>query len=518
MSSQTNRNKKKVVVYFPRPFSDTRPWRGTPLALLAISKILAQEGYDIKIIADFLHEDHMAEVLCQCEDSLCVGITCMTGFQIHDGLRIARLVRSSFPQLPIIWGGWHPSILPEETMRDENVDIVVQGQGERKFAEIVHRLADGSSLGDIPGVGYKSGETIVINHNCPIEDVNNFPPFPYHLVDIEKCLATTEYGTRTIQYVSSYGCPHRCGFCIEPIVNRRRWTGLAGERVVSEWEYLYKHYGIDSVAVYDSNFFVDKHRVHDICDGLLKKNIKIKWGNANGRIPQLVKYEPEIWELMQRSGCQMILTGAESGSQEALEFVHKDMEVEQTREFTELCHKYGIRILYSYLVGLPWSADPKENERRVEEEYDFTLKQIDSLLKIDPRNRFMFYLYTPYPGGEMYDRALELGFQPPETLDEWSRFQMSPEDAFNTVVRQKWISKGQARRAAMLTQYVFGMMDIEARDRIAARMHNPIFRILFLLSWNTGLLLARLRWRFKFWSLPVDFWIYTQVRKYLKLI
>lgn len=514
------RNSSKVVLYFPRPFSDTRPWHGTPLALLAVSGLLVSEGFDVHIIADFLFKDHIAEIVRQCQDSICLGLTCMTGFQIYDALRIADAVRISRPDLLIVWGGWHPSILPEETMRDSRVDIVVRGQGERKFAEVVHRLREHASLDGIAGVTYKLRDgSVVSTPDCALEDINRFPPYPYHLIDIERCLGTTEYGRRTIHYISSQGCPNRCGFCVEPTVNRRRWSGLSAERVVSEWEYLYKHYRIDSVAVYDSNFFVDKDRVYQICMGLLKKNVKIKWGSANGHIRQLIKYEPEIWEAMKYSGCKMVLTGAESGSRKVLDLIRKDINIDQIKSLTQLCHKHHIRILFSYLMGFPWSKSEIENQRHFEEEFSLTLRQIADLMDIDSNNRFMIYIYAPYPGSHLYSQALKYGFQAPRTLAEWGEYsELTPEDVFDINRRKKFVSRSQDLRVAMINQYVFGMMDLHARRYISAKMRNPISRTLFLLSWNVGLLMARLRWRFNFWALPFDFWIFTQVRKYLKLI
>ena len=110
--------KKKVVLYFPRVFSDTRPWKSIPLALLAISRILFKDGYDIHIVADFLFKDYVKEVVSQVQGSMCLGLTCMTGFQIYDALRIADVVRASKPDLPIVMGGWHPFILPGETLMD----------------------------------------------------------------------------------------------------------------------------------------------------------------------------------------------------------------------------------------------------------------------------------------------------------------------------------------------------------------------------------------------------------------
>lgn len=509
--------KKKVVLYFPRVFSDTRPWHGVPLSLLAISRNLVKQDYDVKIVADFLFKNHIAEILNQCKDSLCLGLTCMTGFQIYDALRIAEAVRSFKPDLPIVWGGWHPSILPVETIKDSHVDVVVHGQGERKFFEVVKRLYEGKDLGEIPGVTYKNDKgKIFSNPDCLLEDINNFPPYPYHLIDVEKCLDVTEYGQRTIQYISSYGCPHRCGFCTEPIVNKRHWTGLSAERVIEDWGRLYKKYKIDSIAVYDSNFFVDKERVYKICSGLLKKNIKIKWGNANGRISQLVKYEPEIWEAMEKSGCQMILTGAESGSQEILDFIHKDSEVGLIRPFSELCKKYHIRIFYSYLIGLPVTGSLKKNEKFIENQFEYTLGQIEEMIDEKQGNRFSISIYTPYPGSDLYNLALKCGFKAPKSLIEWSNFMAVPEDAFEKDITRKWITRSQALRVSMLTQYVFGLMDLPTRDRILGKITSPINRYLFLFFWNIGLIIVKLRWKKRFWSIPLDFWIFTQVKKYMK--
>ncbi len=287
MSTRQN----KVVLFHGRASSFEKKNNVAPLALLHISSFLVKDGYQVKIISDYLYDNYIDEALKQCEHSICLGITAMTGSQITEGLKVSSLVKERYPGLPIVWGGWHPSIMPESTLQNPNVDIVVVGQGERKFYELVKSLRDGNldNLQTIPGVSFKNNGQLMLNNEFLIEDINNFPTVPYDIIDGVKWLNKTEYGNRTLQYISSCGCPYRCSFCIEPVVNRRRWASLSAERVVDEWEYLYKKYGIDSIAVYDSNFFVSKKRVVDICNGLIKKNIRIKWGNANGSIPQLVK-------------------------------------------------------------------------------------------------------------------------------------------------------------------------------------------------------------------------------------
>ena len=506
--------KKKIVLYFPPPFTYERSWKGVPLALLSISRVLDSEGYDIKIITDFLSEDHEKEILKYAKDSICLGISAMTGFQIFDGLKISEMVKSKYPNIPIVWGGWHPSLLPEETIRNKNIDIVIKGQGDRTFPELVHALERGTDLKKIQGIVFKRGSRTISTPSRELEDINDLPPMPYHLIDMEKCILSTEYGKRTIPYISSYGCPHRCGFCVEQIVNKRRWKALKAERVIKEWEYLIKKYRADSIAIYDSNFFVDKKRVYDICRGLLKKNLKIRWGNANGRVSQMVRYEPEIWQAMKDSGCSMILTGAESGDQDALDLINKDMDVKEIEKFTMLCKRYDIKILFSFLVGLPWSSNPKENREFINKEYRLTFSLIDKLLKISNRNRFTYYIFLPYPGAPLYMRAVNLGLRSPKTLKEWSTYLLSPEDAFNVVTKQKWITPKQARLTAMLTQYIFGLMDEDTYEIFNRMVSKGLKRHLFKLSFIIGKNIVRARWRFKFFDVPIDYKLFSIIYKH----
>jgi len=517
-TSPLQKSNKKILLYFPTPFPYHRPWKGVPLALLAISRTLAKEGYDIKIFTHFLSKNVEKEIIKNGNNAICLGISAMTGFQIYDGLKITKKFKKKYPNIPIVWGGWHPSILPLETLKNPYVDIVVRGQGDVTFTKLVKALETKKTLKSVLGISYKKSKKYFHNPDRPPVNLDSLPPLPYHLIDVNKCVFGTEYGEKTIPYISSYGCPHRCGFCVEQIVNKRRWTSLSSKNVVDEWESLIKKYKADSIAVYDSNFFVNEKRTAEICQMLLDRKLNIKWGNANGRVGQLSRYQPKTWELMEKSGCAMILTGAESGSQDALDLIEKDMDVNEIIKFTKLCHKYHIKILYSFLVGLPWSKNPIENKKFVDSEYKSTLSLINQTLKISNRNRYTYYIFLPYPGAPLFHRAVSLGLNYPKSLKNWSTYLMSPEDAFKTVTRQKWITSYQARLTAMLTQYIFGLMDRDTYDVLIKRISNPIYKILFIISFNIGLSIVKLRWKFKFFRYPVDYLIFTYVHKHGGLI
>lgn len=505
---------KKVLLFFPSPLPYERNWHGVPLALLAISRILDQEKYDIKLYSRYLQKNYEQEILKQGENAICLGISAMTGFQIYDGLKLAKKFKRKYPKIPIVWGGWHPSILPLQTIKDPHVDIVVKGQGDITFTELVHALEKKQGLKNILGIVYKKGKKIYVNQDRPAVDLSKVPPLPYHLVDVNNCTLSTEYGLKTAPYISSYGCPHHCGFCVEEIVNKRSWKGVPANIVLDEWENLCHMYHVDSIAVYDSNFFVDENRVVKICQGLLDRKLNIKWGNANGRAGQLSRYNQKTWKLMEKSGCTMILTGAESGDQKSLDFISKDMNVNEIIKFTELCNQHHIKILYSFLVGLPWSKDPVKNNHFVATEYKSTLNLIDQLIKISNRNRYTYYVFLPYPGAALYNRAVKLGLKSPKSFKKWTTYLMSPENAFKETVRQQWISKSDARLTAMLTQYIFGIMDRDTFTMLYPRLKNSIAKLAFTVGYYTALALVTLRWKYKYFGIPLDYWIFSKVHQY----
>ena len=512
------KKKSKIVLFKPHVFSGSRPYYGAPLDLLSISRILDKEGYEIKIITPVTYENHIQSAIEEAENAICFGITSLTGYSIYDGLKAAKEVREAYPNLPLVWGGWHPSILPIETAQDDSVDIVVKGQGERTFTDLVHSLEGKKSLENISGIVYKNEEGKIINNpDRPLECLDNFPAIPYHLVDVEKFIVSQEYGKRSLNYYTSYGCPHRCLFCVEQVVNKRKWVGLSPEKAAEELADMKAKYSIDSVAIVDSNFFVGKDRAKRFSQTLLNKRVDIKWGNVNGRTKQLSQYSDETWKLMKESGLSCILIGAESGDDETLNYMKKDITVQNTINLTKICAKYDIKILSSFLVGFPKAEDTIMIYESVEKEIKSAFNLMERMFEIYKRIRMMFAIYLPYPSTGLFDVSKRLGLKIPENFEEWNEYLIAAEDATKMKVRQKWIHPSQARKVLMASIYIFFFLDPDSFDLVTSKIKSKLLKLFLFIGFQIFKAIALFRWRLKFFRLPVDFYFYNFLRKYSKL-
>lgn len=510
MKKQDKLKKTKIVLYNPCPDPANKA-SNAPLALMSISAIIYHKGtHNIKLV-DWSYGDGEKLILDECKKTgevICLGITAITGYQIKDGLKIAKVVKEKYPDIPIVWGGWHPSLFPEQTCQSPFVDIVVAGQGERTFTELVDVLSGKGRLNSVLGVLYDKDGRIIKNPERGIEDINNFPSMPYEIINTEKHIFDHKcLGSRTIHYSTSYGCPHRCGFCCNRLVWGRGWTGLSAERVLDDIERLVKNYKINGVSIVDSNFFVDKERVRKICKGLIERglNSRVKIGDVNGRTKQLVDFDDELWELMEKSGIKVILTGSESGDQNALNLINKDTAVEDTLLLAKKCTKHNIKVIFSNLAGLPWSnLSPENRSKQIDREIKLTIKMLDEIYKISRSHGFLFFPYLPYPGTPLYKDALRLEFREPTNLEEWGKYDLYTSNT-------KWVSKEQSELIIMLSNYIFLFLDPYSEGFYKFVKNRPM-RFFAWIVLKIFRFLAKYRWKYKFFKLPIDYNIYRYIK------
>lgn len=402
----------KITLVFPRLRRESNVW--APLPLQALAAPLRADGFQVDLVDGRTINPHMPKILSVARGSLLVGLSVMTGWQIRDAVAISRALKDAYPDIPVVWGGYHASMLPEQTLAESFIDYVIRGQGQLSLTELAQRLRDGQPVEGINGLCYRRDGKPVITEHPQLVDIDQFPPTPYDILDMEKYMVP-DLGTRTMKYFSSQGCPFGCGFCAETSMYGRGWVGFSPERVVDDLERLQKDYGVNAIDFADTNFFVSKKRVRAICEEIIRRGLDLKWA-ADVRTKQFIDFPAELRQLVYDAGCRRLLLGAESGSQQALEHIGKQTTVDDTLHVSRLCNDLGIIARLTTMFGFP--GEP-------EKDIEATLRMIEGIKAINEEFEVHGFFFAPYPGAPMYDEAVHLGFRPPTTLEGWADFDLT---------------------------------------------------------------------------------------------
>ena len=196
-----------------------QPWCDLPLELISVGSPLVRAGYRVHIIDQRVQPDWRERLLAALAESpVCVGVTSTTGPQLRNALEVSRLVKQH-GGTPVVWGGIHATLLPEQTLEKAEIDFVVQGEGERTFEELVAALESGNGVQDIPGLWYKHSGRALHGAPRPFIDLNEDPFLEYGLVDVPKYTRTV-FGVKRLSFSTSRGCSFPCAFCYSAVIHR----------------------------------------------------------------------------------------------------------------------------------------------------------------------------------------------------------------------------------------------------------------------------------------------------------
>lgn len=396
--------KPRIVLYNPRA-----PFFTMPLALMAVGSALDRSRYDVVLVDGRLERHPIARVVEAAEGALCLGVSVLTGTPIRDALAITRAVRAARPRCRIVWGGWHPSLFPTETLAQAGVDAVVVGQGEETFAEIVDRFAAGDDASGVAGcVAVGASGLAQLNPPRTMRDINDFPGHDYGLVDVDRYFALK--GERQLDYVTSQGCRFRCTFCADPTVYARGWSGLEPIRIGTELQQLWHRYRFTDVGFQDETFFTSADRVGAIAEELIRRDLDFTW-MATMRADQGARLDERVLMACRQAGLRRVMIGLESGSQPMLDWMKKDITLEQVFISAERCRRHGVSVLFNLIVGFP--DEPPESIAA-------TLDVARRLRAIGPDFQIALFYYRPYPGTPITAALAQRGHPLPRSLDEWA--------------------------------------------------------------------------------------------------
>jgi len=345
---------------------------------------------------------------------VCIGFSIMTGGQqIKNALEIAATAKELYPNTTIVFGGPHVNILPEETLKHQLVDCILTGPGQTSFPLFLESLHGNIHFEDVPGLMIqKNGQIICGRKN--VLTTSTMVPYNFNLVDITDYIQNDPtISERTINYISTQGCAYKCKFCYETNYERR-YSKLPTENVISDIKMFVNDFAINGIKFYDADWFIDPNRTAILIDALT--NLEINWAASihPKDILHAVKKHTPLLEKLSMSKCKRLLMGIESGNNRVLkDVVDKGATKDEIYYVAEKIAEYGILGSYTFIVGFPG-----ETREEQEETFDF----IQSLWSLTPRPETRVHIYTPYPGTQLYQKSISMGFIPPDNLEGWSDF------------------------------------------------------------------------------------------------
>jgi hypothetical protein len=337
-----------------------------------------------------------------------IAMTVMPGPQLVSAVPIARRLKQRFPTIPIVWGGYFPSLYPAPVLRAPYVDFLVRGQGERTLVDLLGVLAGRLDPAAVKGLGWKDGGEARLNPERTWEGPDAFPSPPWNRIDVETYLQPTALGRRNGVYQASIGCPYTCNFCgvIGALGSLQKFETPA--RTEENLGYLVKRHGMDAVHFYDNNFFLKEPRAEELAQRMTP--LGLKWW-CEARIDVMLRFSDRTWETLRRSGLTMVYFGAESGSDETLKKMSKNLTTAQTLALAEKARRFGIVPEFSFMLG-----DPDDPEGDVET----TLAFVERLAAVNPDMKLITYFYTPTPQRRGTYGNVDPLSTTPATLEEWT--------------------------------------------------------------------------------------------------
>ncbi len=362
---------------------------GPPLGLAYLAAVARDAGWEPMII-DGLTEDLTPSEL---EDRIrkfqpdVVGLTATTP-AIYDAYEAARIAKRVNPNALVLIGGPHATFTADEVLREcEQIDIVVMGEGEETFKQILDRFEKNKGYEDILGIAYRKNNIVKINPPRPlIRDLDNLPIPAYDLLPMEKYVVE---GVRYAAIMTSRGCPYNCIFCSSSLQFGKKWRAHSPERVLEELRILREKFRVREIEFLDDTFTLNPKRAIDLSRKIVEEGLDISW-SASSRVNT---FNRSVGEAMHKAGAHTIYFGIESGSDKTLKFIGKGITRQQAIDAVKAAKEVELNALGSFVIGFPY-----ETEEDIRSTIRFANKVNVDLAQ--------FTIATPYPGTRLWEIAV----------------------------------------------------------------------------------------------------------------
>lgn len=478
--------KQKILLINPRhvrAYNTVFP----PFGLMYLSASLKKEGYDVKVVDAMLCSNKEIKNIISSEKWLWIGFGVMTSPALLNALELSKFVKENC-KCPVVWGGPHTTLLPEQVLSEENIDIAVIGEGEKIVVSLSKAIFNREPLKNVKGIGFKNKinqkSDIIINQS---EDIIDFEK-----TDIDwDCLNFEDYvdkfeNKRMIPLITSRGCPYGCTFCWNLKANKRRYREWSFERVKKEINFLAEK-KVEFISFQDDNVSINLDRLKKIASHLKSKNISFAFDNG----VRVDRISYELMRHLKKNGCHHTSVGSESGSKKVLDIFNKNITPQDILKASEEIAKNNLGAKYGWMIGAPG-----EKWKNVLE----TLDIIDQIVKINKNTAHFISIYQPYAGAPLTEKAIKLGWEMPKKVSEWG--------ALREQQKLPWLKKMNQYKCVSMCAWLLFSADNPNRSFSKTSWYVKIGKLPFKA-------LANFRWKKRFFSFPIDIYLIYSVKKIL---
>lgn len=383
--------KNILLINSPFEFPDKEIHITEPLGLEYLASTLYNNNYNVfiydssivipKKIKDNLYSFELNEKeiinFIKIKDIDCIGISCHYSFSANSMYKLIEKIKNIYPFLPIVVGGLYISVFEEKALKEcDYIDFGLIGESENTFLELLNNIERQYYIEDIDGLIYRYNDKIVKNKKCNyIKNLDEISFPGRYLLDIKPyMLGSTNkklYGLGykpSLSILTSRSCPNNCSFCNMKLVHGNKWRSRSVNNVIEEIEIIINKYKAEHLFIMDDNFTFNINRSKEICEQIIRKNLKIKWNTPNGI--SIKNVDLKLVKLMKKSGCASVSIAIESGSEYIRNVImNKKIYNSDIVRVINYFKKVNIPVIGYIIVGMLG-----ETEKMYKESYDFIKK------------------------------------------------------------------------------------------------------------------------------------------------
>ncbi|GFK93956.1 Hopanoid C-3 methylase [Fundidesulfovibrio magnetotacticus] len=395
-----------------------------PIGIMYLAGALRAHGRHEAVLLDtILERMNHAEVVRKALEIRpdVIGMTVYTP-NLHDALALTRRLREALPGVPLVWGGPHADLFPNESLTHDCVDYLVLGEAEHTLPRFLDALEDRTPLADIPALVFRGldGAPVFTGPAGFVKDIDSLPFPAFDALDYRRYYSAIGTGQPVGTICSSRGCPFNCTFCCRPYSSYRT---RSVENIMEEME-AYHGRGIREFFFFDDLFNATAKRVRAIAQAILDRGWNITWA-FRGRVDAI---DEEMLALARRSGCRQILFGVETSTDEGLRDINKKITIAQVRRAMKMCRKAGIVTSTNWIIGFPHHKTRED-----------VLHLIETAVSIDS-DFAQFNILIVYHGTKIFEDGVRKGLFP---ADIWRAQALDPVPNFVEPIWEERLSRDE---------------------------------------------------------------------------